>query len=52
MAHSFHSGNARYSDVEHGCVALSIAMLILVFMKFEVSELDFPDILARLPAWF
>ena len=34
----------------HRCVAHRIAMLILAFMKFEVSELDFPGFLARLPA--
>ena len=27
------------------CVARTIAMLILEFMKFEVAELDFPDFL-------
>ena len=35
-----------------GCVTHTIAMLILAFMKFEVSELDFPDFLARRPAKF
>ena len=34
------------------CVARTIAMLILDFMKFEVSEKDFPDFLERLPARF
>ena len=30
----------------------TIEMLIFDFMKFEVSEQDFPDFLARLPARF
>ena len=34
----------------HRCVACTIAIHILVFMPFEVS--DFPDLLARLPARF
>ena len=34
------------------CVARTIAMLILEFMKFAVAELDFPDFLPRLHARF
>ena len=36
----------------HIFVALTIAIPILHFMKFEVPEKDFPDFLARLPARF
>ena len=32
----------------HRCVARTIALLILDFMKFIVSQEDFPDFLARL----
>ena len=36
----------------HSCVARTIARLILDFMKFVVSEEDFPDFWARPPARF
>ena len=36
----------------HRCVARTIARLILDFMKFVVSEEDFPDFWARRPARF
>ena len=36
----------------HRCATSTIAILILDFMKFEVSEKDFPDFLAWLRARF
>ena len=44
---SAHSRDARSSDALMRGLSLAISMLILDFIKFVVSEKDFPDFLAR-----
>ena len=52
LAHSAPGDLGMRDPRMHRCVAHTFAVLTLDFMKFELSEEDFPDLLVRLPARF